>query len=105
MDRSTIVAFHFPHKTASMFAFKMMRSIADRFGLPLFSQNNHPANQAEIVSCVTLDSPLHGKFRSADQGRNTTWQHRCVSVCDRICSISWGPWRFNRMIALISPRQ
>ena len=43
-----IVAFHFPHKTASMFAHKIMRAVSDELGLAYFSQNQLPTTHTDI---------------------------------------------------------
>ena len=45
-----IVAFHFPHKTASMFAHKIMRAVSEELGLKYFSQNKLPTTHTQICS-------------------------------------------------------
>jgi len=43
-----IVAFHFPHKTASMFAHKILQAVSNELGLKYFSQNQQPTTHTEI---------------------------------------------------------
>lgn len=63
---TTIIAFHFPHKAASMFAFQLLASISNRTGLPLFSQNNTPQNHDQIANCERLEARtvLRGPVRN-----------------------------------------
>lgn len=51
----TIIAFHFPHKTASMFAFKILEAVASRTGFAHYSQNNLPPNHTALADGCTLD--------------------------------------------------
>lgn len=51
----TIIAFHFPHKAASMFAYKILHGVALRTGLPHFSQNNRPPNHTALANGCTLN--------------------------------------------------
>ena len=43
-----IVGFHFPHKTASMFAHKIMQTVSAELGLKYFSQNQVPATHTQL---------------------------------------------------------
>lgn len=45
-----IVRFCFPHKTASMFAHKLLLELANTSREKYFSPNNMPANHIELVS-------------------------------------------------------
>lgn len=51
----TIIAFHFPHKTASMFAFEILNTISRRTGIPHFSQNNRPPNHTDLADGRVLN--------------------------------------------------
>ena len=44
-----VIAFHFPHKCASTFAFSVLSKAAKKHRLPLFSQSNKPPNHAAIL--------------------------------------------------------
>lgn len=50
---ATVIAFHFPHKAASMFAFQILDGMAQRTGFGLFSQNVRPQSHADITKLET----------------------------------------------------
>jgi hypothetical protein len=55
---TTIIAFHFPHKAASMFAFQILKKISEEYSVKLCSQNNIPPNHGEIANLKAEDSDI-----------------------------------------------
>jgi len=48
MTKPRLIAFHFPHKTASVFAYKILARAARKYRLPLFSPNKRQPNHADL---------------------------------------------------------
>lgn len=48
MTKPRLIAFHFPHKTASVFAYKILSRAARKHRLPLFTPNKRQPNHADL---------------------------------------------------------
>jgi hypothetical protein len=55
MKNQSILAFHFPHKTGSMFGYEILERIARITKAPFFSQNNNPPSHGALAN-VDFDS-------------------------------------------------
>ncbi|WP_254956418.1 MULTISPECIES: sulfotransferase [unclassified Cyanobium] len=53
MDRQAVLAFHYPHKTGSMFGYEILKKLSAATGAPFYSPNNQPANHQKLAEAVS----------------------------------------------------